>query len=89
MDSNAPIPPDLQPEAPTEPSPLAERGRKIASVMGRVTLYDPRGWDVSRANRPIEPAEISVQRIEEVITKAFEAEGYAVGIEMTRTDNER
>lgn len=78
------------PGIPTDPAPDPEEpGRVISGFTGRITLRDPRNWDVSRANRPIEPPDMTVIEAEETIREAFEAKGYAVGIELTKTTNSR
>jgi hypothetical protein len=61
-------------------------GRIIANLSGRITLRDPISWDVSRANRPIEPTEPTVSEVEQVIIDALTAHGFAVTVELTRTD---
>jgi hypothetical protein len=69
--------------------PKDERGGKVASFMGRVTLYDPRDWDVSRANRPIVPDAPTVVAVEHAITAALDALGFSTTCDLIRTDNER
>lgn len=66
-----------------------ERGQKVASFMGRVTLYDPDPDDVSRAGRPLVPDDPTVKRVEEAIAAALAELGFAVTVDLTRTDNER
>lgn len=63
-----------------------EPGRIIANLSGRITLRDPISWDVSRANRPLEPAEPTVSEVEQAIIDALTERGYAVTVELTRTD---
>lgn len=67
-------------ETPDEP------GRVMGSYSGRITLRDPRSWDVSRANRPIEPDMLTVAAIEKVIDEALTAAGFAVTVDLVRTD---
>jgi len=61
-------------------------GRIIASLSGRIVLRDPVSWDVSRANRPIEPAEPTVSEVEAAIIDVLTERGFAVTVELTRTD---
>lgn len=61
-------------------------GRIIASLSGRITLRDPISWDVSRANRPIEPGEPTVSEVEAAIIDKLTELGFAVTVELTRTD---
>lgn len=67
-------------ETPEEP------GDVVGSYTGTIVLRDPRSWDVSRANRPIEPDALTVVALEEAIDKAITALGYAVTVRLTRTD---
>lgn len=67
----------------TEPE---EPGRIMGSYSGRITLRDPRSWDVSRAGRPIEPGPLTVQAIEDIINAALSEAGFAVTVELVRTD---
>lgn len=63
-----------------------EPGRVMGSYSGTLTLRDPRSWDVSRANRPIEPPMLTVEAIEKVIDEALTAAGFAVKVSLVRTD---
>lgn len=72
----------------TQDAPVEPRGEKIASFMGRITLYDDPS-NVSRANRPIVADDMQVKEAEAKVKEAFAGLGYTVTVDLTRTDNER
>lgn len=69
--------------APAEPD---EKGEQIAVFSANITLYDPRSWDVSRANRPIVPEAPTAEALSAAIEGVIAEMGYAVNARVTRTD---
>ena len=64
---------------------IEQPGEVVGSYTGTIVLRDPRGWDVSRANRPIVPAAPSVKELQEAIDKALTDLGYSVKVRLNDT----
>lgn len=76
------------PGVTTDVAPDIERGRKIASFMGRITLYDP---DPATAGSDGESDldDPAVKEVEEEIVRVLAELGYVATIDLTKTTNSR